>query len=218
MALCLAHSEPFKGVKVCVVEADAQGSLRAWLGEREDNGRPLSVPVFHMPEADDLVAGGAMAPAIRKVLDAHDLTILDCPGESAAMTKTRFALAYSDVVLLPLRASEFDMSSVTGHVLPLIESAGKAGNPDTTYHLLPTMVHVRAGLARTVGLFEGTAAGVLQAQLPYRKVFAEFPEDGRTLKEYSREATTRGNRKQAKKALGDIDAIAREVATALSLR
>lgn len=219
LALTLAHAKAFREMRVAVVEADPQGSLSGWAEERRQAGKPSTVPVHALHDPAQLVdKSGEMARDLAEIVNGHDLTIMDCPGESRAQTRTLFALAFSDLVLIPIRASEFDFQSVAQHILPLIEKVSENGMLYTRYFLVPTMTHHLAGLEKTVASLEGTKAEVLRATLPFRKVYTEFAEGGGTLEEYSRKPGPRIHRKQAKKAMGEIDRIAGEVAGILGLQ
>ena len=213
LALTLAHAKPFQGMRVAILEADRQGSLPSWWNDRQEAGRNGGAPVrtFYEDKA------GPLAGEIERLAESHDLVFIDCPGESTAYVKTRVALGISDVVLIPVRASEFDMDSVVSHVLPLLNQAQEKGVRDTQYFLLPVMVHHASRMEKTVESFEGTQAKVLRAYLPYRKVYAEFSEGGRTLHDFSLTGSPRGLRKKARQAMRDIDAIAGELAKALGL-
>lgn len=109
------------------------------------------------------------------------------------------------------------MQSVTTHVLPEIVRAKEDMGSTTRYFLIGTMMHPTAGLERAMSNLDGTRAEVLPATLPFRRSFAEFAEGGRTLSEYAKEIRASAGRRQAKKAIRDVDLIAGEVAKALGL-
>lgn len=218
LALTLPHARAFQGKRCCIVEADVQASLAGWAAERKEAKRPELVPVFPRYDVAELATtAGDMAKPLAGIVQGHDVTFLDLPGESSGEIHTRAAMVFSDVVLIPLRQTEFDMQSVADHVLPLIEPATEASARETRYFLVPTMTHPAARLEKLIGALDGTAAEVLPATLPYRKSFGEFAEGGRTLMEYSREIGASAGKRQAKKALADVDAIARAVIEALGL-
>ncbi len=218
LALTLAHARTFQSTKVCIVEADPQGSLETWAKEREGAGRPNGVPVFARHKVNDLLNSDyGIAAGLEKIIKGHDITFLDTPGESEANIRTLFALSHSDVVLIPLRFTEFDMQSVTAHVLPEIVRAKEDMGSTTRYFLIGTMMHPTAGLERAMSNLDGTRAEVLPATLPFRRPFAEFAEGGRTLLEYAKEIRASAGRRQARKAVRDVDLIAGEVAKALGM-
>ena len=219
LALTLAHARAFQGKKACIVEADVQASIGSWVADRREGKRSDTVPIFLRYGAGDLTTGqGELAKEMAGIVRGHDLTFLDLPGESEGGIRTRAAMIYSDVVLIPLRMTEFDMASVMDHVLPLIEPAKEAATKKTKFFLVPTMTSPAAGLERIVQNLEGTAAQVLKATFPWRKAFGEFAEGGRTLLEYSREIGGSAGKRQAKKALADVERIAVEVRRALGLK
>lgn len=218
LALTLAHARTFQQMKVCIVEADVQASLSGWAADRREAGKAEHVPVLARYDAEQLITPeGTMNPEMAGIVQGHDITFLDLPGESEANLRTRFALVNSDVVLIPLRATEFDMQSVADHVLPLITPAQEASS-HTRFYLVPTMTHHAKSLERAMDSLRGTDAEVLAATLPYRKAFMEFAEGGRTLQEYAKEIHASAGKRQAKKALRDVDLIAGEVAEALGLQ
>ena len=213
LALTLAHAKPFQCMQVAILEADRQGSLSRWWADRQAAGRNGGARVY--PFYDDRAE--PLIDTLAELAAGHDLVLIDCPGESVAYVKTKVALAFSDVVLIPIRQSDFDMDSAITHVLPLLNEAREAGGRGTKYFLLPVMVHHRAGLEKTLGTFEGTDAKVLPAILPYRKAFTEFSSGGCTLQEYWPTVRQKNSRGQAKKAMGDGDTIAAELARELGI-
>ena len=217
LALLLAHAKPFSGVRCAIVEADAQGSLSRWGAERAEAGLPERVPVLARYEPGELVDGrGRIANGFQTILDAHDVVFLDLPGESRAGTRTRAAMLYSDLVLIPVRLTEFDLDSVAAHVLPAIRELVEAGGDAAAFRLVVTMGHPSANPSRLIGDLEGVEARPLEVVLPWRKAFASFSAGGHTLAEYVQQANS-GDKRQAVKARRDADAVAQAVAAEVGL-
>ena len=202
LALALANSKPFSKWEVAILDADPQGSLEDWYTTRRDAGRKGGAVTFIHHEPEGL--GDAML-----ALEAETgVVFCDLPGESQAEAKTRAALVYSDLAIIPLRESEFDQASITRHVLPLIAPAREAAERDTRYLLLPAMIHPLSKIDRVIERYEGTDAQVLSEVMTFRKAYAEFPTGGMTLAEYA-ETYPPSQRGQVEKAQEEIDAIAR---------
>lgn len=69
LALTLAHARTFQSTKVCIVEADPQGSLETWAKEREGAGRPNGVPVFARHKVNDLLNSDyGIAAGLEKII------------------------------------------------------------------------------------------------------------------------------------------------------
>ncbi|MBU2647863.1 ParA family protein [bacterium] len=201
LALCLASAYG----NSCIVDMDRQGSLDTWFHDRQNRESEgyeqdvrIQVEFYGQEELTD-----------KKLMDLagqYEYVIIDCPGESEAGEKTRTALVYSDLVIIPINESEFDLNSLLDHLVPLLDYA-KEANPKGRFVLLPVFCHVNAGLEKTIAKFKPLELDVVEALFRYRTVFKRFAENGQTLEKYSENATTARERIRARAALSDVNEI-----------
>lgn len=207
LILSLAYSKPFREYRCCILDTDNQGSISDWWAARQDSGRKdrkgdPQVDVFHQADETKLKAD------MERLFNEYDFVFMDSPGESVPGEKTKLAMAYSDIVILPVKTGEFDFLSTINKLLPVLEQAISIS--DAKFLLLPSMIHISSSQERIVDLFNGTPAECMPTFFPERKVFREFLGDGMTLKEYSRQGSKRAIQ-QARKAVKEIDDIAAEI-------
>lgn len=202
LALCLASAFG----NSCIIDLDRQGSLQTWFDERCNRQKggfeqDLRIQVEYYGQKE------VMDRTLKDLAEKYKYVIIDCPGESLAGEKTRTALVFSDLVIIPVSESEFDLNSLFDHLWPLMDDAEDA-NPDGKFVLLPVFCHANAGLEKTISKFESLDMEIVQALLRYRTVFKRFAENGSTLEEYSENASTARERIRARAALSDIEQIA----------
>ena len=213
LATCLAYSKAFGKAfdRIGLVELDPQGTILAWSDQRaKTDGDPVGVATLYDREEEK------MLDAFEQLTQQYDLLILDVPGESLGKFATRLAASLSDLVLIPMRSSTNDEQSFVDHIHPILEQTLQAdAEKQGAFWIVPTFVHPQTN-ARTISeYFESVmpdAVRCLPAFLPYRSVFENFSRDGLTLREYA--GTVKGNLRsylQAKKAVADIEKIAKEV-------
>jgi len=215
LSQCLAFSTPFRKAfaSIALVEMDEQATLRRWWEARLERKRAARNVVFHFVPAQDQ---DELRVAMERLLEEHDLLLLDVPGESVSRFATSFACAISDFALIPMRTSTNDEDAFELNLLPIIEQIERM-NPDKReiFHVLPAFTHPRANKRNLVDYFrqilpEGVRC--LDAAFPYRAMFENFNRMGLNLQEYGR--LVKNNRreyKQAKNAERDIDQIAKAI-------
>jgi chromosome partitioning protein len=105
-----------RGLRVCLMEMDKQGSLAAWFDERQKIGR-----------AEPEVVSVDSAPRLKAALTAlsadFDLVILDTKGEDSALTGA--AIGAADFCVLPTRPLGIDLKAC----LPTVRSIITAQKP-----------------------------------------------------------------------------------------
>jgi len=104
----LADAWARAGKSVAIADLDPQRSLTIW-GEMRD-GAPLTVQES---------AGWRAGSDIKDLAKAHDITLVDCPGNASTLLEA--ALRESDLVIVPCQPSVFD-AWATG---PILEMAAK---------------------------------------------------------------------------------------------
>ncbi len=107
-AICVADEATVRGLKVLLVDADPQGTVRTW-GEvaAEANRTPPPIvamgATMHKPGQLDAVRG-----------DGTDLVIIDCPPRHGDIQRS--ALMVSDLVVLACGPSAADAWALTGTI------------------------------------------------------------------------------------------------------
>lgn len=98
LCICLASAFAEQGGKIALVDTDPQGSLTSW-AEKAD--LPESISVFSESTDENRVID-----LIEAASKTHHLTIVDVQGTANTLAHT--AMAFSDLVIIPMKASEFD--------------------------------------------------------------------------------------------------------------
>ncbi|MFE1603272.1 AAA family ATPase [Methylobacterium sp. ID0610] len=104
LAICLAASAARRGARVVILDADPNGHVRAWRDAATREGRGVGIAV---------VAGvteSTMQDRIAEAAENHDLVLIDLEG--AASKAVTFAIAESDVVVIPSGISGMDLQEV----------------------------------------------------------------------------------------------------------
>ena len=103
---------------IALVELDPQGTVKNWWSEREENARPLGNVSFHHISSTQKEV---IQEGIKSIAVHNQLVVLDTPGESISKLHTRFACAFSDLVIIPMRTSTNDESAFADNLLPIIK-------------------------------------------------------------------------------------------------
>ena len=175
LAVHTATAVALAGHKVVLVDADPQASALDWLASRE--AEPL-FPVVGMPRAvlhrqvPDLAAG-------------CDLLVIDGPPSLTDITRS--AMVASDLVLIPVTPSPFDVWAA-GELVPLVEEV-RILRPRLAVHFVISRKIVGTAIGRDVeaALAEWPSVPVLPAMVSQRVVFAESAADGSTAVETGRD-------------------------------
>lgn len=207
LAQGLAYSEAFarKFKTIGLVELDPQGTLNDWHQQRGDRAKS-----GHVRFAQCL--GENPAPQVKKLAASTGALILDVPGESRSEFATRFAVAASDVVIIPCRSSTKDEAALAMNLWPFIQELAR---PKLKIMVIPVMVHPQSRPKTHTEYFGGILPRQLKVcplPLPARSVFENFDRDGNTLAEYAH--SVKSNQRahgQAQRAITDIEAIAKEI-------
>ena len=99
LAANLAVYAASQGVKTAIVDVDPQASLSAWYGLRLKHSNDLTLLVSHAP----LLSG--QLQQLKK--DGYQLCIVDTPPHNSTAAAT--AIRESDLTVIPIRASSFDL-------------------------------------------------------------------------------------------------------------
>ncbi|MCF6283618.1 MAG: ParA family protein [Candidatus Hydrogenedentes bacterium] len=210
LAHCLAFSKAFKRKygTVALVDMDPQGTLAGLFRDRD------TPPPDHVTFAQ--VLGERPGAAIKKLATNNGVIILDVPGSHGFAIK--FAVAASDLVIVPARSSTHDEAALVDTLWPFLKDNQR---PDLKSTILPVMVHPQSHAATHTEYFRSILPpelDVCSVPFPSRpSVYENYQRDGATLPEYVE--SVKGNKRlhtQAIKAVADIEAIAKELIHATS--
>lgn len=194
---------------VALVELDPQGTLKAWWEERDEMGYdPGNVSFHHISSTQKEV----FQQGIKSISAYNELMIMDIPGESTGKLHTRFACAYCDLVVIPMRMSTNDESAFMNNLYPIIKEIVRAV-PDKKgqFYVLPTFTHPLLNWRNCFDHFQDVLppqVACLPVVFPARSVYENFNRRGLNLNEYAQ--MVQSNKKltqQVEKAVDDIENI-----------
>lgn len=187
-AINLGAAFASEGLKVCTIDCDPQGSLNDWAGVRADD-LPMPFTVVSAPRK-------TISRDIKGIQGDSELTIIDCPPRSSAIATS--AMAISDVVLIPVTGSSFDLWAAENTLEDIelvrqikpdlqvflfhsravvgssITSEMNAPLKDLDAKLLKSVIHSRVSIARSADgktVFEGNDE---KAQKEYKRLRKEI--------------------------------------------
>ena len=97
LASNLAAYASSKGLKTTIIDLDQQSSLTAWYGLR----------LRHSDDVELLVKGSVVDQVKQQAKAGFDLCIIDTPPHNS--TEAATAVSVSDITIVPVRASAFDL-------------------------------------------------------------------------------------------------------------
>jgi len=108
LSVHLAHSIALAGRRVLLVDADPQASASTWASARDDKP-PFSVVAM---------ARSTLHKELPDLMEGFDHCIIDTPPRTSKLTGA--AIVSSDLVLIPLKPSSYDVWAV-GETVELVE-------------------------------------------------------------------------------------------------
>jgi len=117
LVIQLATALAEAGRRIAIVDIDPQGSLTAWMRQREQRGD--SVPTLRF----SMVGGWRLSVELDRLRGEHDVVLVDSPPH--AETDAKVAIRAADLVLVPCQPSMLDVWA-SG---PTVELAGKEKRP-----------------------------------------------------------------------------------------
>ncbi len=198
---------------IALVELDSQGTLKSWWEEREEMGYdPGKVSFHHISSTQKEV----FQQGIKSISDYNDLMVMDIPGESTGKLHTRFACAFCDLVIIPMRMSTNDESAFMNNLYPIIKEVIRAvPEKKGQFCVLPVFTHPRLNCQKCFDYFEDILPPqvlCLQAVYPTRSVYENFNRKGLNLNEYAR--LVESNKKftlRVDRAIEDIEKISETI-------
>ncbi|MFZ2634580.1 MAG: ParA family protein [Desulfosalsimonadaceae bacterium] len=198
---------------IALVELDPQGTLKGWWEERDEMGLdPGNVSFHHISSTQKEV----FQQGIKSISDYNELMIMDIPGESTGKLHTRFACAFCDLVIIPMRMSTNDESAFMSNLYPIIKEIIRAvPEKKGQFHVLPVFTHPLVNLRHCFNYFEEilpAQISCLPAVFPARTVYENFNRKGFNLNEYAK--LVESNKKytqQVARAIEDIEKISQTI-------
>lgn len=195
---------------IALVELDPQGTLKNWWREREEAGHDNGNVSFHHISSTQKAV---FQQGIKSIADHNGLMVMDIPGEGTGKLHTRFACAFCDLVVIPMRSTTNDESAFTENLYPLIRDIIKAApEKKDLFYVMPSFTHPRVNPGRCFEYFQEILpphVNCLEAVFPSRSVYENFNRKGLNINEYA--AVVESNKKlkqQVDRAIEDIETIA----------
>ena len=198
---------------VALVELDSQGTLKNWWDERQEVGYNSGHVSFHHISSSQKEV---FQQGIKAISAHNDLMIMDIPGEGTGKLHTRFACAFCDLVIIPLRTSTNDETAFMNNLYPIVQQIIKAvPEKRAHFYVLPVFVHPRVSPQKCFEYFDEILPmyiSCLDAVYPSRAVYENFNRQGLNLHEYSKLVeNNKKNRQQVENAIADIENIAQTI-------
>jgi len=167
-AMAVAAESHARGLRVLLVDADHQGSLRTWADLATEQGR-------NVPTVVAMGASMYRPEQLPRLAQGFDLVVIDCPPRHDDIQ--RAALMVADVVVLPCGPSPLDAWSLV-EGLDLVRKAQQL-RPELLAVVLLTRRIARTSLgAGAREALEGSGLPVLASELGYRVAYQEAPAAG----------------------------------------
>jgi chromosome partitioning protein len=160
--------------RVCLVDADPQGTTRQWAEKAAELGRAV-------PPVVNLGGARAMHRELARMRDEWDVLVVDCPPRMGA--ETRAAMAVADVVLLPVSPGVADLWALQD-TLVLLEEA-RAFNSELEARAVLNRFDTTLMARGIAASLEGAGVQALSARLTGRVTFSEAMADGRSVLAYA---------------------------------
>ncbi|MBX4335212.1 ParA family partition ATPase [Bartonella raoultii] len=188
LSVNLAASFARAGARVLLLDIDPQGSALDWAAARED--APL-FPVVGLPRA-------TIHKEITQIGHGYDYVIID--GAPRVTDLTRSALLASDLVLIPVQPSPYDIWAADGIVKLIDEARVYKENLKSAFVVNRKIVNTAIGrdVAEALGIYP---MHVFSASVAQRVIFAEASAQGKAVYEINQQGS----------AATEIEAVAAEI-------
>jgi chromosome partitioning protein len=165
-----------KGYKVLLVDSDPQGSALNWSANREDE-TPFSI--MAMPKA-------ILHKELPKFEDDYDIILID--GPPSVFNVTRSAVMVSDLVLIPVQPSPYDIWAVEPIVELVKDSTLFDENKQAFFIINRKIVNTAIG-REVVKVLQEFDLPVMKSHICQRVSFAESAGAGQTITETEPKST-----------------------------
>lgn len=168
LAINLAGAAIAKGLSVIIIDLDPQTSAKKWHDDREHKESPAVIS-----------AHAERLPEILKAANENgaDLCIIDTAPHS--QTDALDAATAADLILIPCRASSFDLNAITTSI-----KISKLAQKDAV--IVINGAQPRGSLASQAeqGITEKYGMPVLETRITQRMAFVHSVTEGKTVLEY----------------------------------
>ncbi len=175
-AICLAAAAMQRGLRVLLVDADPQGTVRTWGDVAAESGRTTPT----------IVAMGASMHRqgqLPEMAAAFDVTIVDCPPRHGDIQ--RAALMVADLAVLPCGPTAADAWALAG-TLDVVKEA-QSFRAELRCCVLITRRQGRTVLGKSArAVLEASGLPVLHTALSYRVTYQEAIGAGQGVTTYAR--------------------------------
>ncbi len=156
--------------KVLMVDADPQASAMDWSASREDEGL---FPVIGLPKA-------TIHKELKTLASNYDVVVIDGPPRSYDVSRS--AIMASDIILIPIQPSPYDVWAAKEIVELINEATSFKENLKSAFVINRKIVNTAIGRDVKEALVEYNLP-VLKTAICQRVVFAESAAAGKTVLE-----------------------------------
>jgi chromosome partitioning protein len=194
VSMNLAGALARRGRRVCVIDADPQGTATRWAASAPD-ADPFPASVLGLS-----AAGGKVHREVRKIVGDYDFVLIDCPP-AADSPVPQSALLVADLCLIPVIPSPPDLWATIG-IRTVVENASDI-NEALKARLLVNQLQSNVGIARdAMEILPEFGIEVCKARLHHRAAYKQAALDGQSVHKG-------GSR--AKLAVEEVEALTAEV-------
>jgi chromosome partitioning protein len=159
-----------EGNRVIVVDADGQATATRWAGQAEDAPPFQVVNLYNNPQ---------IGREILRFKSEYDIVFVDCPGNLDRKI-TPAVIAVADLVVIPMRASGFDLWA-SEKPLEAVQEA-RITRPSLRYAVLLTHANPRTRMHADMEEFlRESDAPLFNTQIQHRTVYEVIGTAGRTV-------------------------------------
>lgn len=170
LAVHLATSFSIEGKRVLLVDADPQGSALDWSASREEEGL---FPVIGLPKA-------TLHRELKPIANDYDVIVID--GPPRAYDVARSAILASDIVIIPVQPSPYDVWAAKEIVDLIKEAEVFKENIKAAFAINRKIVNTAIGRDVNDALASYDMP-ILNAPVCQRVIFAETAANGKTVME-----------------------------------
>jgi chromosome partitioning protein len=196
LAVQLARQRAAQGREVLLIETDKQQSAALWAAIRVQEQASPPVPCVS-------IFGDRVADQVRSLIPKYDDLIIDTRG--ADSPEMRSAMTVANLLLTPIRTSQFDLATVSA-MDSLLEQA-RGFNPDLQAYIVLNGTSTNAKSKREQDVRDSLGSlkhytGVLRTGISSRTAFEQVAEQGRAVTEF---------KQRDSKAIAELEALTAEV-------
>lgn len=198
LAMNLVGALARRGKRVCVIDADPQGTATRWAASAPDES-PFPASVLGLS-----AAGGKVHREVRKLVGDYEYIVIDCPP-AADSPVPQSALLVADLALVPVIPSPPDLWAAVG-IRKVIENAGDI-NEQLQARLVVNQLQSNVGIARdALEVLPEFGIEVCESKLHHRAAYKQAALDGQSV---------HAGGSRAKQATEEVEALTDEVISLL---